>query len=130
MNNQIACYIADDSSLIRKIMSDICDEMGLSVLAEYENGDSMYESLTILERTSPDVIFLDINMPGRSGKDLLDLLLDLNPEFIIIIVSSVDDTLLIKECLELGASNFIHKNTGKNAMKEIITTTLKNNGLV
>jgi len=130
MKKQITCCIADDSLFFRKIMLDICSELGLLVLKEYENGDSLFEELQLEQTTQPDLIFLDINMPGRSGKVLLDLLLDCNPEFVIIIISSIGDIQEIKECLELGAANYINKDASKHAMKEIIAATIKSNGIL
>lgn len=130
MKRQITCSIADDSIFFRKIMLEICKELGIWVLKEYENGDSMFDELQRESAQQPDIIFLDINMPGRSGKVLLDLLLDFNPEYVIIIISSVGDTHEIKECLALGASNYINKDASKHAMKEIIASTIKISGLL
>lgn len=129
MKKQITCYIADDSIFFRKVMQDICKELEIEVLGEYESGDKMVD-IMMSNSIYPDMVFLDINMPGRSGKEILDVILDMNPEFIVIMISTVEDIKVIRECLELGASNYIHKNSGKPAMKEIILSTIKNSGLL
>jgi len=124
---KLTCTIADDSIFSRKILHNICQELNLSVVKEYASDD---ELLADLDTTSyPDLIFLDINMPGHSGTELIEILLDLNPDFIIIMISSISDLDEIKECLELGAANYIHKDAGIPTMKEIIRSTIKNSGL-
>ncbi|AWW25538.1 response regulator [Acetobacterium carbinolicum] len=124
---KLTCTIADDSIFSRKILHNICQELNLSVVKEYASGD---ELLADLDTTSyPDLIFLDINMPGHSGTELIEILLDLNPDFIIIMISSISDLDEIKECLELGAANYVHKDAGISTMKEIIRSTIKNSGL-
>ena len=128
MNQQITCYLADDSAFSRKMITDICKELSVTVLKEFDSGDAMYKAMDA--SSYPDLIFLDINMPGRSGKELIDLLLDLNPDFIIIMISSIDNIQEINECLDLGAANYIQKSAGLSSMKEIIKATLKNNGLL
>lgn len=130
MYKKLTASIADDSIFSRKLIKDIATELDITILEEYKSGDDMIEDLLKESSMHPELIFLDINMPGRSGKESLDILLDLNPEFIIIMISSVDDTKTIKECLEIGAANYIHKNSKKDIIKEIILSTIKNNSLI
>lgn len=124
----VSCVIADDSALFRRIFSDIVLDLGLTILQEYHNGEDLLYELDTNKLEPPDVIFLDINMPGRSGKDLLEDILDIVPEAIIIMVTTVNNVAIVNECLTLGASNYIDKNTNPSRMKEIIISTLKNNG--
>lgn len=129
MNKQVlTCTIADDSAFSRKILHEIALDLGITVLMEYASGDALLADLD--EKNYPDLIFLDINMPGHSGKELIETLLDLNSDFIIIMISSINDLTEIKECLELGAANYVHKDAGITAMKDIIRQTIKNSGLL
>lgn len=127
---RITCMIADDTLFFRKIMMDICKNISLEVIKDYDMGEKLLSDLQTQETEYPDVIFLDINMPGRSGKDLLEDILEVSPETLIIMISTVSDSIVVNECLNLGAANYINKDEDLTNMKEIITSTLKMNGLM
>lgn len=128
--SQVTCTIADDTMFFRRIMMDICRNLNIEVLKDYETGELLLQELQDEDINHPDIIFLDINMPGRSGKDLLEDLLDASPESIIIMISTVSDASVVKECLNLGATNYINKDSDLKTMKEIIHSTMKINGLL
>ena len=77
----------------------------------------------------PDLMFLDINMPGRSGKDLIEDILEVCPEAVIIMISTVSDSRIVTECISLGASNYISKESNKELMKDVILSTMRINGM-
>ncbi|HOO28263.1 MAG TPA: response regulator [Lachnospiraceae bacterium] len=130
MEDKITCCIVDDSNFFRKFMRDIAEEMALTVLGDYHSGDSFLKDLADESILFPELVFLDINMPGHSGTELLEDILDIVPEAVIIMISTVSDVKIVKECLMSGASNFINKNTDKKTIMEIITDTLRNNAML
>jgi two-component system LytT family response regulator len=73
----IRCAIVDDEKLAReglRILLERCEAFDLDVIGEAEN---VREAKTIMRRARPDVLFLDINMPGKSGFELLN---DVDPD--------------------------------------------------
>lgn len=74
--------IVDDEKWIRRglIQSIAWNELGLVLAGEAENGDDAY-AMALAER--PDVLFLDMRMPGMDGKELLGLLSRELPELLV-----------------------------------------------
>lgn len=81
----LRCLLVDDERLARLELSALLDEAGgCTVVAEAANVD---EALRLIPRHHPDVIFLDINMPGANGFDLLAKLEDCPP---VVFVTAYD----------------------------------------
>lgn len=126
---RIGALITDDSPFFIKLLSDLCISMDIEVLHSFESGETLVASLSKGEFAGEILIFLDINMPGRSGKEVLPELLEYDDEAIVIMSSSLNDAKTVDECLGLGAANYINKDTSPEQMKQVIDKTLKMNGL-
>ncbi len=122
--------IIDDSRLFREILRNACTEIGCEVVQEYGRGDTFLTELEEGKYLDSEILFLDINMPGKSGKDLIDPILDVHPELVIIMISTFNDMQTVDECLDLGATNYINKDTKIGQMKAIIKNTLEMNGVI
>nr|WP_320192388.1 response regulator [uncultured Desulfobacter sp.] len=112
--------IADDSRSVRAILKMLLIELGFTVVAEVENGK---EAVTEVEKHEVDLVLLDINMPVMTGDSAIDPILDLNPEVIIIIMTSVSERNIVEKCLNLGASNFIVKDNNWDHIRSTIRET-------
>jgi len=109
--DKIKVLIVDDSVLIRKYLSDIISEdPELELLGTAYNGESAIKKA---KRLKPDVITLDLVMPGIDGIATLKSIMEENPTRVIMISSATKEnefaTLL---ALELGAIDFINKPSG------------------
>lgn len=85
----------------------------IKVVAEAQNGE---EALSLIEQHSPEVAIIDVNMPGKSGLDILKELKQKNAPVKVIINTAFKDESLLKSALSLGAKGFILK---ENALTEI-----------
>ena len=110
---KIRVLIADDEEHLREIVKSVCESMNCDVVGEATNGR---EAVELYRSLKPQLTLLDINMPGMDGKAALEAIKDEFPEAIIIMLSSLTDMDLVKECLEAGAANYISKNS---SLKEI-----------
>lgn len=99
-----------------------------AMLANSKNMDVVFtttsgSALTEYVKTNPvDVILMDIQMPEISGIDLCKLVLKENPECKVIAFSSFDDTHYVRNILRNGASGYMLKNAGKEALERAIHT--------
>src|SRR3990172_3746440 len=78
MNEEkVRILIVDDSRIVRKTIADtFCDDTGVDIVGEAANGE---DALRLLSEVQPDVITLDVNMPGMDGLSALKNLMITNP---------------------------------------------------
>lgn len=102
-----SCLIADDSKVIRLLLSKIMSNLGFSVL-EAEDGEDVVELTQLKE---PDLIMMDWNLPMLDGIDALykirDLTLSNTPK--IIFCSASSDMARIQQAIDGGADDYIIK---------------------
>lgn len=126
----IKTTIVDDSDFFRKFMTDLCKEIDLEVVETFSRGDSFLEKLKAEKNQEINLVLLDINMPGKSGADLIEDVLDYLDDGIIIMISTLNSMEIVDKCLSLGATNYITKESKPEEMKDTILSTLKVSGLM
>jgi DNA-binding NarL/FixJ family response regulator len=115
--------IADDHPLFRGAMREAIG--GLFAKADIVEAGTFDEVAGLLERDSEfDLVLLDLAMPGARGFSGLMYLRGQYPAVPIVVVSANDDPAAIRRCMELGASGFIPKTLGVDAMRGVITRIL------
>ena len=98
--------IVDDHDFFRVGVRSVLSEHGFVVVGEAPSGEA---ALALVERRSPDVILMDLNMPGMSGIEATRRLTDAGidtPVIVLTVSSSASDVL---EALEAGASGYLLK---------------------
>ena len=99
--------ICDDHNLIRAGLRRLVDGFdGIDVVAEASGAD---EALAGVRASEPDVVLLDLSMPGRNGFDALDELRRVAPEVAVVIMSMHDDAGHVREAIARGARGFVVK---------------------
>lgn len=115
MTLPIRVLVVDDSAFIRKIISNmLASDPRISIVGTARNGD---EALAQVKALKPDVMTLDIEMPGLNGLDVLRQVMAHNPLPILMVSSLTEDgakeTLM---ALELGAVDYIPKHLQGSAV--------------
>ena len=72
---------------------------------------------------------LDINMPNKTGFEALEEIIEVLPETTIIMMTSVSDPEIVKKCIDLGAANYIIKNSSDEEISNTIRETWEMNKL-
>ena len=98
--------IADDAMFMRQSLKQIVESNGHEVVGEAGDGA---ETVAKFEELKPDVIILDITMPGVSGMDALKQLRAMDKTVKIIICSALGQQDVIVEAITSGAHDFIVK---------------------
>ena len=114
----IKLLIVDDHDLVRsciKMLLASYDEV--EIVGEASNGE---EALANVRLTKPDVILLDIMMPGLSGVRVLYHLQRTSPQARVIILTAVDSNAFPRRLLGLGAAGYITKDIAANELVKII----------
>jgi DNA-binding NarL/FixJ family response regulator len=111
--------IIDDSVVIRQRLVGLLGEVhGVEVSGVATDG---FEGLDTIQKLRPDVVILDIRMPGMGGIELLETLqADDNPSPTIIVLTNFPYPAYRKRCQELGAEYFFDKSTEFAAAVEVL----------
>jgi DNA-binding NarL/FixJ family response regulator len=116
--------IADDHPLFRGALREAVT--GLLRHADIAEAGTADEVVELLERGGEvDLVLLDLAMPGVRGFSGLMHLRAQYPSVPVIVVSANDDPAAIRRCMEFGASGFIPKTAGIEAMRTAISRVLK-----
>lgn len=98
--------IVDDSRTSRRILREILERNGHSVVAEAVNGEEGYLKYKEL---NPDVVTMDITMPHMDGVECLSLIKKVNPEAKVLMITAAGQKEKMLESIKRGAEEFIVK---------------------
>jgi DNA-binding NarL/FixJ family response regulator len=116
--------IADDHPLFRGALREAVN--GLFDRADIAEAGTFEEVTELLERGGDiDLILLDLRMPGVRGFSGLMYLRAQYPSLPIVVVSANDDPAVIRRCMEFGASGFIPKTLGVDALRHAVAQVLR-----
>jgi len=117
-NRKIRVLLADDHIVMRQSLSRLLQkELDMEIVGEAVDGESAIESAREL---LPDVVLLDINMPGISGIEAARTLHNELPGIRIIGVSMYEEDEQASEMKKAGASGYISKNGSPEAVLDVI----------
>ncbi|MCJ7607415.1 MAG: response regulator [Thermoplasmata archaeon] len=109
--------VVEDSEAFRRIMIELLTRAGFHEALEAQNFD---EAVEIFKREKPQVTFVDMILPGKSGVVLTRELVSINPGCTIIAMSSIINKKMIRESLEAGAKDFLLKPTNEIALSSVL----------
>ena len=102
----INVLIVDDLAFIKIVLRDILEKSGFRVVGEASNGE---EAIALYQDKRPDVVLMDITMPGMDGLTALKKIRELDGQARVIICSALGQQRLIVQAIQLGARDFIVK---------------------
>jgi DNA-binding NarL/FixJ family response regulator len=123
MNSNLSILFIDDSHLfihrIKQLLTERYDCLSIASAGCFEEGLLMYNKKT------PHLIFLDINLPDRSGIDLLVNIRKMNRHVKIVMLTNNDPDEYAEICLRLGADHYLEKASGFDSIAVITEEALK-----
>ena len=118
MNIKVA--IVDDQEIILNGLQKIlADATHIQIEALYHNGDELLEGL---ENNQPDVLLLDIQMPGKSGIELAGIISKKYPDIKMIALTNVDVLTQMKQMLQKGCLGYLLKDVKPETLVTAIET--------
>lgn len=121
MNFTGKILLVDDESHIRKYVGLILKSLGTPTIVEAGNGQ---DAIEIYQRENPDLVLLDVNMPQMDGIETLKRLKEVDPDALVIMLTSLANRQTIEQAAELGAINYIRKDTPKEEIAKALTETI------
>jgi NarL family two-component system response regulator LiaR len=114
----IQVLIADDHAIVRKgIRALLATEPGIEVVGEASNGQ---EVLAMAQQTEPDVVLMDLVMPGMDGLEATRLLTARLPKVSILVLTSFDGDDKVFPAIKAGALGYLLKDTGPEDLVQAI----------
>ncbi|TIU50210.1 MAG: response regulator transcription factor [Mesorhizobium sp.] len=120
-NSNVRILVVDDEPPIRKLLRVGLASQGYTV-SEAPNAKVAIE---LIERDKPDLVLLDLGLPGMGGHDLLRQWRDGGIDIPVVILSSRTDEAGIVSALELGADDYVTKPFGMNELVARIRVALR-----
>lgn len=118
----IKVLLVDDHELVRSgVEALLRNTKDIQVVGLAKTGE---EALISLEGLNPDVILMDINMPGIGGVEACRRIKNSNPQTKVIALSVCTDGSVPQQLLKLGASGFVTKNSPIDEIVEAIRTVM------
>lgn len=119
----IHLLIADDHVVLRSGLRMLIDaQPDMHVIGEADNGAQV---LSLAETLSPDLILLDLSMPGLNGLEALPLLRKVAPQARILILTMHDDESYLRQALRDGASGYVLKRAADTELLSAIRAVMR-----
>jgi len=111
-------YLVDDSDLVRRRLVDMLSEIeDVEIVGQTGNPEKAEAEI---RRLSPDVVMLDIKLPGRSGIEVLrEIEKDVSTP-LVIMLTNYPYAQYRRQCIEAGADSFLHKATEFERINDIL----------
>jgi DNA-binding NarL/FixJ family response regulator len=112
--------IADDEAHIRALLGMIVSQLGGEVVALAADGE---DAIRLYEQQRPDLSLLDINMPKLNGDVVMARIMKMNPDALVVMLTAQDSVDSVRQCIDLGARNYILKNNPAEKIFELIRSS-------
>ena len=116
-----AIMIVDDAAFMRRLIKKALINGGYDKIIEAENGKA---ALELYKSERPELVFLDITMPERSGLEVLDDILTEDPEARVLMCSAIGQGSVIARAIQRGARDFIVKPFKEEALLKLVEASL------
>jgi len=114
----IKIAIVDDHPLvITGLRHILANAKGMEIIGSYVNGSELLKGISIEQ---PDVLLLDIQLPGQTGDELLELIRRNYQLIKILVLTNFDNVFYIKNMLKKGANGYVLKTTNEDILLEAI----------
>ena len=119
--------IADDHALVRSGISSLLKANDIEVVGEASNG---IEALEMTRALRPDIVLMDIKMPGCDGLQATQLIKAEMPQTRIVIVTAFDDNDDLFQAMKNGAAGYVLKNMRAEDFVGLLDSVMKGNVVV
>jgi DNA-binding NarL/FixJ family response regulator len=114
----IRLMLVDDHAIVRSGFRRLLEqEPGLHIISEADNGERAY---ALCAQQMPDVVVMDLSMPGMSGFETIRRILAREPAARILVFSMHEDAMRAERALQLGARGYVTKSSAPEVLSKAI----------
>ena len=124
----IKVLIVDDHNLVREGLKAVFDQGNeVEVVGEAGSGE---EALEMVDKAKPDVVLMDISMPGMNGIQATKLIREKCPDAKVVMLTMLDQEGYVYEAVKAGATGYMLKNTSSDDLVNAIQTVAEGKALL
>jgi two-component system chemotaxis response regulator CheY len=105
--------LTDDEPHIRKFVGLVLKQFGNPQILEAGGGAG---AVRLYGEQKPDLVLLDVNMPNMDGLQALEQIKRLDPDAVVVMLTSLANRQTVEECLRLGAADYLRKDTPRDEL--------------
>jgi len=105
--------LTDDEPHIRKFIGLVLKQFGAPQILEAGDGAI---AVRLYGEQKPDLVLLDVNMPNLDGLQALEQIKQLDPDAVVVMLTSLANRQTVEECLRLGAADYLRKDTPREEL--------------
>lgn len=125
---QVKVLIVDDHKLVREGLKAVFEQGNeIDVIGEAGSGE---EAIEKAKKLKPDVILMDISMPGMNGIQATKVIRDAHPEIKVVILTMLDQEGFVYEAIRAGATGFMLKSASTDELASAIQTVQQGKALL
>lgn len=109
--------VADDNSTVREALGDTLEALGFKVLGQATDGP---EAVAMAGELRPDVVLMDLRMPGLDGIEATRRIKALLPLVQVVILTAYDDPALVQEAEDAGVYCYLVKGTSPTIIRDTL----------
>jgi two-component system invasion response regulator UvrY len=117
MKTIVNVYLVDDHAVVREGYKYLLEKANIKVIAEAASGEDAYLHFDQLQ---PDVVVMDLSMPGMGGIKTIKKLLVKDKNCKILVFSMHDDVVFISRAMQAGASGYVTKSSAPKVLVEAV----------
>ena len=124
----IRLLIVDDHEMVREgLKAMLVAEPDFAIVGDAANAE---QTLEMIEHLHPDVVLLDIRLPGMSGIDLCRTITNQYPQTAVLMLTTFTDETLVAQCIQAGARGFIIKDIERFDLKRSIRAVARGEAFI
>ena len=128
MADEITCLIVDDHEVVREgLRLSLSRAPHIRVIGEASDGE---QAISLVERRKPDVVIMDVRMPGMDGLEATKEIMKQTPETAVLIFTAFSERSLLARGLESGAKGYILKEAPHDTLLRAVERVARGEGYV
>lgn len=127
MNKTVTVFLVDDHAVVREGYKHLLQKTNIKVIAEASSGEEAYQQFELI---SPDVIVMDLSMPGIGGIETIQKIVSKNKNAKILAFSMHDDIVFCKRALQAGAVGYVTKSSAPDELIEAVFAVAANKNFI
>jgi two-component system, chemotaxis family, chemotaxis protein CheY len=121
MSKKYKILIVDDSAAMRMMITASLQDSEFEVAGSAKDGQ---QALQLFKDVSPDLVLLDIVMPGMSGEETLKHIMAIDKNAVVVMASSMGTEDAVQGALKAGAKNFLQKPIDQDGLLKVLRATV------